>query len=197
MVSRAYRADEDPTVEAQYRSWLSPILQQLTPGAPVLDLGCGCGIPASRILAEQFVVTGVDISQVQIERARSLVPNATFIHSDMTSLSFAPGSFAAIVSLYAIIHVPLEEQPSLIKSLWAWLSDKGLAILVVGSRAWTGTEDDWLGVSGATMYWSHADSETYRKWFLDCGFSVLQEAFVPEAKGGHQRFLLRKGTYTR
>ena len=197
LASLAYRADQDPAADAQYRSWLTPLLQQIRPGAAVLDLGCGCGIPAARILADQFLVTGVDISGVQIERARSLVPNATFLHADITSLSFAPGSFAALVALYSLIHVPLEQQPALISSLYSWLSARGLAVLIVGSHAWTGTEHDWLGVPGATMYWSHADCSTYRGWFTDCGFSILEEAFIPEAQAGHQRFLLAKGPHDR
>ena len=42
------------------------------------------------------------------------------------------------------------------------------------------------------MYWSHTDADTYRRWFLKSGFGVLDEVFVPEGKGGHQKFLLRK-----
>ena len=46
-------------------------------------LTCGAGVPATRLLIDAgFVVTRVDISEVQIERARSLVPDATFICAD-------------------------------------------------------------------------------------------------------------------
>jgi hypothetical protein len=45
----------------------------------VLDVGCGAGIPLTRMLAETFDVTGVDISTRQIELARRNVPNARFI----------------------------------------------------------------------------------------------------------------------
>ncbi len=192
MVSCAYRSDQDPIAEAKYREWLEPIVEELAPGAPVLDLGCGCGIPASRLLAERFAVTGVDISPVQIRRAQSLVPQANFLLDDMTAVSFPPGSFAAVVSLYAIIHVPLAEQPALIESVYRWLQESGLALMSVGNRAWTGTEENWLDAKGATMYWSHADAETYRRWFVAAGFQVLDESFVPEGTGGHQKFLLRR-----
>jgi ubiquinone/menaquinone biosynthesis C-methylase UbiE len=192
----AYNATRDSTREADYRAWLKPICREMAPGAHVLDLGCGCGVPASRILAERFAVTGVDISPVQIGQAQSLVPHAKFVVGDMTSVSFESATFDAVVSLYAIIHVPLDEQFPLIQSIYRWLLEAGMAVLIVGSRAWTGTEKNWLGVKGATMFWSHADAGTYRDWFERVGFTIVEETFVPdpliEGRGGHQKFLLKK-----
>ena len=70
-------------------------------------------------------------------------------------------------------------------------------MVTVGGGAWTGTEDDWLGVKGATMFWSHAGADTYRRWFGAAGFTILEDRFEPKRllrgdSGGHQRFLLRK-----
>ena len=38
------------------------LFERLPPGAAVLDLGCGTGVPVARALAKRFAVTGVDIS---------------------------------------------------------------------------------------------------------------------------------------
>jgi cyclopropane fatty-acyl-phospholipid synthase-like methyltransferase len=194
IASAAYNATRDSTREFDYRAWLEPICREIAPGAQVLDLGCGCGVPASRILAERFAVTGVDISPVQIGQAQPLVPQAKFVVDDMTSVSFEPATFDAVVSLYAIIHVPLDGQFSLIQSIYRWLRETGVAVMIVGSRAWTGTEKDWLGVKGATMFWSHADAGTYRKWFKRVGFRIVEKTFVPDpiGSGGHEKFLLKK-----
>src|SRR3954467_1231439 len=73
-------------------------LTDLPDGAPVLDLGCGAGIPVAQLLAERFQVTGVDISARQIELARQNVPGATFIQADMADLHFPEASFAAVVA---------------------------------------------------------------------------------------------------
>ena len=52
----------------------------------VLDLGCGAGVPATRDLVDRgFNVTGIDISEVQIERAQRLVPGGRFICAIMDS----------------------------------------------------------------------------------------------------------------
>lgn len=124
-------------------------------------------------------------------RGRKLVPDAEFQCADITELAFPPGSFAAVVAFYSIIHIPLEEQPALFDSIASWLSPAGFLLATVGWRAWTGTEPDWRGVPGATMYWSHAGAETYRQWLSERDFEIVQEGFLPEGDGGHTVLLAR------
>src|SRR5437867_9552734 len=79
-VSQSYRGDAlelDP--QSGYAHWLRRLTPRIAPGARVLDLGCGNGIPVARELAERYRVTGVDLSPVQIDRARALVPDARFV----------------------------------------------------------------------------------------------------------------------
>ena len=93
-----------------YGVWVAELKSHLMVGARVLDLGCGCGIPVSRELSRNHHVTGIDLSEVQITRARELVPGATFRCEDMTRVGFRPENWDAIVILYALIHVPLQHQ---------------------------------------------------------------------------------------
>jgi cyclopropane fatty-acyl-phospholipid synthase-like methyltransferase len=158
-------------------------------GDAVLDLGCGCGVPATAILAERYTVTGVDLSPVQVSRARRLVPTARFECADMAAVDFPALTFAAVVSFYAIIHVPLEEQPAIFRNVRRWLRPGGYLLATLGSGAWTGTEDDWLG---APMYWSHADRATYVAWLGEVGFEILWTRFIPEGTGGHTLILAKR-----
>ena len=183
LVSRAYRADN--ATEGEYAEWLDLLEARVPPPAKVLDLGCGCGVPVARRLADRYEVTGVDLSPVQVERARALVPAATFVCADMATLAFPDASFDVVVCLYAIIHLPLGEQPGLLRNLGRWLRPGGVLIATVGHRAWTGTEPDWLDVPGGDMWWDHADAATYRRWLADAGLVVGNERFVPEGTGGH------------
>lgn len=185
-----YRPDEDPEAESTYARYLAPVLRRVPAGAPVLDLGCGAGVPGTRLLAKRFRVLGVDLSSVQVDRARSLVPEAEFRQADMASLDFPARSFEAIVCLYAIIHLPLADQPGLIERMARWLRAGGYLLVTVGHEAWTGTEDDWLG-SGATMAWSHGDEATYLDWLARAGFDVIERTFIPEGAGGHVLLLAR------
>jgi cyclopropane fatty-acyl-phospholipid synthase-like methyltransferase len=192
-VSGAYREDDyhagdDPC----YGHCVGLLLSHLTEGSRILDLGCGCGVPVARDLALRYDVTGVDISPVQIGRARSLVPTAKFICADMTTLDNLVGAFDAIISLYAIIHVPLEEQLELFARMASWLKPGGWLLCTVGHHAWTGTEEDWLGVSGGKMYWSHSDQRTYEDWLAGLGFHTEALIFIPEGESGHAAFLAQK-----
>lgn len=195
-VSYAYRGDTVPSDDRgtlKYHQWIAELAQHLPAGSAVLDLGCGNGIPATQLLVEHgYAVTGVDLSPVQIERATSLVPGARFLCSDMTSLDLPPESYTAIVSFYAIIHVPVEEQPALLAACYRWLQPGGWLMIVVGHGTWTGTEDDWLGVPGGTMYWSYADAPTYQDWLAAIGFHMHWSRFIPEDDGGHTLMLVQK-----
>ena len=188
-ISRNYRADTFDFDRSSYKTFLTEFEQYLKPGARVLDLGCGCGIPVSEYLSKNYVVTGVDISQTQVSRAQALVPNAHFVCEDMIAVAFPDASFEAVVSFYAVIHVPVEQQAGLFERVTRWLVNGGFFLAILGHTAWTGTEEDW---HGAKMYWSHADAATYRSWLGQAGFRVVAEHFIPEGEGGHSLFIAQK-----
>ena len=98
------------------RKYTDLLLDRVPPGAKVLDLGCGAGVPTTRELAQKFAVTGVDISKRQVARARSNVPRATFVQSDMAEAEFASESFDAVAAFYSIIHLPRDEQPAMLQA---------------------------------------------------------------------------------
>jgi SAM-dependent methyltransferase len=189
-LSYRYRGDaEEP---AQYATWLGQLRERVPAGGAILDLGCGCGVPLARDLAAGgYAVTGVDLSAVQVERARQLVPAARFVHVDAAQVEFPAASFDAVVSLYALIHLPLDEQPALLGRIGRWLRPGGWLLATTGQRAWTGTEDGWLG-GDTPMWWSHADAATYRSWIGQAGLAVVTQEVVPEGDGAHALFWARR-----
>jgi SAM-dependent methyltransferase len=192
-LSYTYRAD-DGDAGAHYGAWVRRLVGSLELRSRVLDLGCGCGVPLARDLAAAgYVVTGVDMSAVQIERARQLVPAATFRRGDVAATSFPEDAFDAIVFLYAIIHLPLDQQPIVLARLARWLRPGGTLLLTAGLDAWTGSEAGWLGTD-TTMWWSHADAATYRCWLHEAGFVIDEESIVPEGDSGHALFWTRRPT---
>ena len=197
-ISRAYRADTggaNPQTDQDtsfYSQWVQELGTLLPRGARVLDLGCGCGLPATRLLVDAgFDVVGVDFSAVQIDRARKLVPGASFIQADMVSWNADPAAFDAIVSFYALIHVPLEDQKLLLPRIRSWLRGDGLFLATFGHRQWTGTEE----YLGAPMFWDHADAQTYLGWLQAAGFTPLWNRFIPEGASGHALILSRAAAH--
>ena len=199
-VSYAYQGDEIDDGYASQFSCLEDVKQLirlLPPGSAVLDLGCGCGIPTARFFADNgFRLTGVDISPVQIRRARKLVPNAVFLCEDMVQLDLPAASFDVVVSLYSIIHVPLPEQPGLFANVRRWLKDGGYFLVTVGGDSWTGTEADWLNVKGANMYWSHTDKDSYQQMLIEHGFTILWDRFIAEGDAGHVLMLAQAAEFS-
>ena len=150
-VSYHYRADGDDDA-GERGEWIARLVSRLPAGAAVLDLGCGCGVPVAKALVQAgCAVTGVDLSDVQVDRARRLVPDATFLRADASDVSFPARSFDAVVSLYMFIHLPMDEQAPLIGHIAQWLKPGGILLVTTGHTAWTGTDPDWLG-GGAPMW---------------------------------------------
>jgi SAM-dependent methyltransferase len=183
-VSYRYRADDADADADQYAPWIARVRAEVPAGGSVLDLGCGCGVPVAGALAGDYDVLGVDLSGVQIERARGLVPDAAFIQADMTTLEHPDGSWDAVLALYSMIHVPVDDQPRLIDRIHHWLRPGGLFLATLGHRACEGTEERWLGAD-APMWWSQADEATYRSWLTETGFTVREQRYVREGDTGH------------
>ncbi len=158
------------------------VLERLPDGSDVLDLGCGAGRPTTAILAQRFNVTGVELSAVQLERAREAVPKARFVQADMSRLELQPTSFDAATAFYSIIHVPRERQQALFESIHSWLRPGGILVASLaseGSRA--DFEEDYLG---APMYWSSFDAETNERMLRDAGFEVEQSELLTQTFAG-------------
>jgi len=191
-ISLAYRSDAgDPHPSSaedtgRYAGWVAELAELLPAQARVADLGCGAGIPATgELVARGLRVVGVDFSAVQLSRARRLVPGAAFVQADMTALHLKPGSLDAVVSFYALIHVPLADQQALFPRIRSWLRPGGYFLAIVGAQRWTGTESYF----GADMFWDHADTATYLRWLQAAQLHPIWDRFVPEGSTGHSLVL--------
>jgi SAM-dependent methyltransferase len=192
--SHAYRGDTADLEQSGYGHWLRRLATRVGDGARVLDLGCGCGVPATREMTRRWRVTGVDLSPVQIDRARALVPGATFVCEDMSTVTFEPGSFDAVIAFYSIINVPVEDQPALFGRIASWLAPGGWFLGVVGRYPRTAIEHDFRGVKGVDMFWSHADLLDYRKWIAAAGLEIEEEGSQPpKSSSGFAVVIARKG----
>jgi len=169
--------------------WVSMLAERLLPRSQVLDIGCGAGIPLTRALAAAYDVTGVDISARQIELARRNVPNARFIHGDISTIEFRAATFDAAVASYSLIHLPRAEHESIFQNIARWLRPGGFLLANFGtSNRAVVYDDNWLG---QPMFWSNYDADGERKALAAAGFELLLDRIETEIEDGHPlRWLL-------
>jgi SAM-dependent methyltransferase len=137
---------------------LAELMSLLAAGDRVLDAGCGAGQPVSdRLVGAGLATTGLDLAWQQVAMARTLVPGSTVAQGDLAALPFPSGAFAAVVSYYAIIHVPRDEHAVVLGEIRRVLATDGLALLCLGAKDLPADDDpdSWLGTP---MFWSHFDA---------------------------------------
>jgi SAM-dependent methyltransferase len=154
---------------------LAPLMAALPAGAIVVDLGCGTGVPITRTLSQAHTVIGVDFSSGQIALARKQAPRAHLIQADMARCAFRPASLDAVVSFYAIFHLPLLEHAPLISRVNEWLKPGGYLMATLSPARQEGYTEEYFG---AEMYWSNLSLSEYRALLLANGFEILDEGVV-------------------
>jgi len=194
------------TIATRYLAWTKPsystrlhYLQKLAPCLSatlsesediyVLELGCGAGVPATQFLTAQpnVHVTANDISSTQLALAAQNLPSdkVIFVQGDMMTLDFPPDSFSAVVATYSLIHLPRDEQATILHRISRWLKPGGWLLANFGAKENGGsTKSEWLGerVEGGCMFWSTWGSERTCEILEEKGFRIKIKDVVNEAE---------------
>ncbi len=152
------------------------LLTRLDDGSSVLDIGCGGGVPVTRSLAKRFAVTGVDVSREMLRLARTNVPNANFVRSDITSVEFDESSFDAVVAFFSLFHIPREDHPRLFRRVRDWLKPGGYLMCTLSLDSETGYTEE--GFFGETMYWSNYGLPEYEEMLTESGITLLRTTII-------------------
>jgi SAM-dependent methyltransferase len=164
------RIEDDPRAE-----WCKELLDLLAPGARVVELGCGGGTAETQALARRCRLTGVDLSEAQLARARVRVPEADYVHADLTTVEFETRSLDAVASFYALNHVPRELLAPLFSRIDTWLRSGGLLLATLGARDVPGWTGEFLG---APSFFSGYPPETNRRLLDEAGFTLVRDELV-------------------
>ncbi len=151
---------------------LSDLLESLPDEPSILDLGCGTGRPFDRWLVEHGAsITGVDVVEETIEHARDNLPDQTFICQDFSQLKYED-AFDAIVSFYAIFHIPREEHGDLFERMHEWLRPNGSALLTLSPEPLDEHTAEFLG---SEMVWSAWGPDKTRELLREASFQITKE----------------------
>ena len=70
-----------------------------------LDVGCGTGVLAQRLVAERFRMTGVDPSQGMLDVMAERAPDVEGIRASGTELPFEDAGFDLVLTVAALHHI--------------------------------------------------------------------------------------------
>ena len=155
--------------------WCDELVARLPRGGRVVELGCGGGTDETRLLAERFRLTAIDLSAEQLRRARERVPEAAFLHGDIVELELDPASVDAVAAFYVLNHVPRELLAGLFARVHRWLAPGGLFLATLGATDLPGWTGEWLG---QPTYFAGFAPETNRRLLADAGFELEHDELV-------------------
>jgi SAM-dependent methyltransferase len=122
---------------------------------PVCDLGCGPGHVGAYLATLGLDIIGIDLSAGMVNQARHDHPTLTFSQGDMTSLSLPVESLTAIVSFYALIHIPRARVPRALQEMRRVLVAGGALLVAVHGGDGTLHAEEMVGQSAdldATLF---------------------------------------------
>ncbi|MEH2222135.1 class I SAM-dependent methyltransferase [Nostoc sp.] len=134
-------ASYDPLARVYNDDWALGVLQETLPAleklilpnlakdAHILDLGCGTGQLAQKLLKKGYKVTGIDASEGMLHYARENAPGAELIFNDARLINF-PATFGAVISIGALNHVmTLEDLTNVFHKVYQTLLPNGVFLV--------------------------------------------------------------------
>jgi cyclopropane fatty-acyl-phospholipid synthase-like methyltransferase len=147
------------------------LISRLNKNSKILDMGCGIGLPHDKYFADnKFKITGIDISEKHISLAKNNVKNAEYLVGDFFSKE-VKGKYDAIVSFFAIFHIPRTEHKKLFKKINSLLNKGGYILITLGAEEMKcDINPDFVG---APMAWSSYSVEKNKKLIQESGFKII------------------------
>jgi len=185
-IAKDYSATRDQFKNLKYLEKLNTFLK---PKSKILDIGCGAGVPIDKYFIEKgHNVIGIDISSEQIKLAKKNIPEGHFEIKDMSFLKENEFTVNAVVSFYAIFHIPRERHSDILKKIYSFLPIGGLILITMGASEWEGIEE----FHGTKMFWSHYGPEKNTQLITDTGFEILSNEVDNSSGEKHLIILARK-----
>ena len=132
LIADRYAADRRPGIGVPE---VTALVGLLPPGAKVLDVGCGTGVPLTQTLLQAGCdVVGVDSSPRMLERFRLNCPDTPAICSPVQVCDFQGRTFDAAVAWGVLFHLPHDDQDRAVARVSEVLKPGGLFLFTSGNE---------------------------------------------------------------
>jgi 2-polyprenyl-3-methyl-5-hydroxy-6-metoxy-1,4-benzoquinol methylase len=179
--SNGYEGVAQQFLEARLRSRVGAGSVQawaraLPEGATVLDLGCGSGVPVSRVLTnEGFTVYGVDASPTMCAAFRGAIPQAHIACEPVEQSTFFGRSFDGVIAWGLIFLLDAQAQPGLITRVAQVLVRGGRFLFTAPTQVCTWNDELTRRPSQSI------GAPAYRAALESCGLMMVSE-YVDEGE---------------
>lgn len=169
------------------KSWLDRFCALLTPGAAVLDIGCGSGLPIARYIMDQgHAVHGVDSAAEMLALFQRHCPAATVRQADMRQLRLDQ-RFGGIIAWDSFFHLAHDAQRAMFPIFRDHAAHHAPLLFTSGPG-----HGEAIGVlEGEPLYHASLDEAEYRRLLDDNGFAVVAHIVEDPACGRHTVWLAR------
>jgi SAM-dependent methyltransferase len=167
------------------KPWLDQFLSLVSPGGPILDLGCGSAEPIARFLIEQgYQVTGADSSPPMIDICKQRFPLQQWVLADMRELCLE-ARFDGIIAWDSLFHLCPEDQRRMFPLLRQHLSASATLLFTSGPAG-----GEVIGeYRGEPLYHGSLESAEYRELLQHNGFAIVSHVVKDMACGNHTIWL--------
>ncbi len=159
----------------------------LPPGAALLDVGCGSGVPIAQALIEAgFAVHGIDPSPTLVAAFRRHFPDAPCLCEAGQDSTFFNGAFDAAIAIGVVFLLTPAQQQRLLRNMIQALKPGGRVLFTAPAEpchwtdALTGLRSESLGLKIYTQ-WLTAHGMRLDECHLDAGGNHYFDACKPMA----------------
>lgn len=164
--------------------YLDALLEPLTYGAVVLDLGCGTGRPMAGYLLERGLrVIGVDQSEAMLDIARRRYPGGTWVAADLVHYVM-PAGVSAIVLWDSLFHIARNHHGDILRRAAAALPKGGRLMLTTGGSDHPPFTDTMFG---ETFFYDSHPPERMDALLRPLGFGILLADCVNQPDGARDK----------
>ncbi len=165
------------TLDVEFSAIQDWFLSYLSPGASVLDLGCGSGRDTRYFLQKGYAAEACDGSEemVRIASETAGIPVRKMLFNELDETEKYDGIFACA----SILHVPYAELPDILQRIHRALKPEGIVYVSFKYGTFEGYRND--------RYFTDLTEERFQA-LLDIfgGFVILEERITSDARKGRE-----------
>ncbi len=178
---------QDHLSDDWWRKGTDDFITMLTPGARVLDVGCGSGVKSKYLIDHGFRVVGIDISEKLLEIARREAPEGEFKVLSMNELDSMTEMFDGVFAQASLLHIPKKDAGDVVKKMAGRLVPGGLLCINVKEMIEGKPEEGVLREDGYgyayERFFSYFTMVELERYLADAGLQIVSELRTPNKSG--------------